>query len=277
MSYSKRVSVCVPTYCGAATLGATIESVLSQKFSDLELIVIDDGSPDETRVVVSKYSDPRLRYIRNDVNLGPEGNWNRCLEEAKGKYFKLLPHDDVLHPDCLGKQVEVLDKDIRSAIAFVFCARNVVDINGQHLMTRAFPRRRVGIISAPDAVKQCLWRGTNLFGEPGAVLFRRSDIERTGKFDGSYPYVIDLDYWFRLLELGDAYYLDEPLATFRVTDKQWSVRIGRSQGTDFMRLVEKVRPSTRFDINRLDRSIAGLSARMNTLARLCFYAIHFRS
>jgi len=95
------VSVCIPTYKGAATIGAAIESVLGQSFASFELIVIDDGSPDATRLIVESFADPRITYLRNDHNLGPEDNWNRCLEVARGKYFKLLPHDDLLHPQCL--------------------------------------------------------------------------------------------------------------------------------------------------------------------------------
>lgn len=86
------VSICVPTYRGAAYLANTIESVLAQTFTDFELVIIGDNSPDETRSVVARYSDPRIRYLKNQHNLGPEGNWNRCLQEARGRYFKLIPH-----------------------------------------------------------------------------------------------------------------------------------------------------------------------------------------
>ena len=73
------VSVCIPTYKGAAFLGAALDSVLHQTYPHFEIWVLDDNSPDNTASVVANYSDSRVRYMRNPNNLGPEGNWNRCL------------------------------------------------------------------------------------------------------------------------------------------------------------------------------------------------------
>ena len=101
------VSVCIPTYRGAVHLGAAIGSVLSQSFGDFELIIIDDHSPDDTAAVVAQHKDPRIRYIRNESNLGAQGNWNRCLSESRGKLFKLLPQDELpMEPRELMKEIE---------------------------------------------------------------------------------------------------------------------------------------------------------------------------
>ena len=88
---SPLVSVCIPTYRGMPHLRAAIDSVLAQTLSDFELVVIDDNSPDDSFAIASSYGDRRIRCLRNPRNLGPEGNWNRCLAEAKGRYVKLLP------------------------------------------------------------------------------------------------------------------------------------------------------------------------------------------
>ena len=69
-----KVSVCIPTYRGGGTIGAAIESVLAQSLADFELIVIDDGSPDDTRAIVERFVEPRLVYLRNERNLGPQVN-----------------------------------------------------------------------------------------------------------------------------------------------------------------------------------------------------------
>jgi glycosyltransferase involved in cell wall biosynthesis len=131
------ISVCIPTYRGAGHLAATIESVLAQTVGDFELIIVDDNSPDETGAIVDRYGDSRIRYLRNPTNLGPEGNWNRCLEEARGRYFKLLPQDDLLAQECLARQVEVFERDTAQRIALVFGAREVVGTNGKKLLRRA--------------------------------------------------------------------------------------------------------------------------------------------
>ena len=99
---SPRVSICIPTWRVGDFLEAAIQSVLSQTFTDFELVVVDDCSGDDTVARVRKYAeDPRLRCLVNQDNLGPEGNWNRCLAEASGEYIKLLPHDDLIAPECL--------------------------------------------------------------------------------------------------------------------------------------------------------------------------------
>src|SRR5687767_10059373 len=140
------VSVCIPSYRGAAHVAATIESVLAQTFSDFELLIVDDHSPDETALVVGRYRDNRIRFVRNERNVGPQGNWNRCLQLARGRYFKLLPQDDLLAPQCLARQVDVLEADRSQRLALVFSARTIIDANGRAIMTRGYPSRDGGPI-----------------------------------------------------------------------------------------------------------------------------------
>ncbi len=271
------VSVCIPTYCGSATIGAAIESVLGQKFSDFELIVVDDGSTDETRSIVRSYSDDRLRYFRNSMNLGPQGNWNRCLELSNGKYFKLLPHDDVLAAECLECQISILEKDQEEKISLVFSARNVLSPEGRILMRRSYPGGQEGYISGLDVIRACIRYGTNLIGEPGAVLFRKSLSNSVGGFNATNPYVIDLDYWFRLLANGGgAYYLPDPLAGFRVSSSSWSVKIGSNQSSDFIDFISRIPPEVKGSVGRFDLACGKFMPILNNLARAMFYRIHLR-
>ena len=273
MNQAPTVSVCIPTYCGAAHLGATIESVLNQDFTDFELVVIDDNSPDNTYSIIASFQDNRIRYIKNFVNLGPEGNWNRCLEEARGKYFKLLPQDDVLAPSCLREQIEVLDNDNNNTIAFVFCSRNIINNNGRIIMKRGYSGDVKGSISKNQAITKCIRRGTNLIGEPGAVMFRKSLADKIGKFDGSISYIIDLDYWFRLLLHGDAYYIDAPLASFRVSSGSWSVAIGNKQSVDFCLFIDKYADNTDFKLKGMDVILGKFMTKINNCLRMIFYKL----
>ena len=271
-----RVSVCIPTYRGSATIGAAIESVLAQSLTDFELIVIDDGSPDDTRAIVEGFADPRLIYVRNEHNLGPQGNWNRCLELAQGKYFKLLPHDDLLHPHCLERQVAVLDTDRDERIALVFSAREVLGPDRRVLTRRGYPGGREGPIAGGMVMRACVRRGTNLLGEPGAVLFRKSLADRIGGFDATNPYVIDLDYWFRLLAHGDAYFCVEPLAIFRVSRSSWSVAIGTGQSKDFRNFVARFAARGALPATAFDYCCGHFTPTLNNLARLLFYRLYLR-
>lgn len=265
------VSVCIPAYRGAAHIGATLESVLAQTFRDFELIVVDDGSPDETAAVVGRYRDSRIRFAQNERNLGPQASWNKCLQMASGRYFKLLPQDDLLAPECLARQVDVLEADVRQHLALVFCARSIVDGNNRAIMRRGYPRRCTGLIAARQIIRSCIRRGTNLIGEPGGVLLRTPLARQIGGFDARLPYVIDLDCWFRLLLHGNAYYLPEPLASFRVSAGSWSVAIGRRQGAEFRRFIARVASRPEFAVPAADRCIGMLMATLNAALRMLVY------
>ena len=268
---SPAVSICIPAYKGAVVLAATIESVLAQTFADFELVIIDDNSPDDTATLVAGYADPRIRFLRNPSNLGPQGNWNRCLEEARGTYFKLLPQDDLLAPDCLALQVGVLERDTERQIALVFSAREIIGPTGKVVFRRGYADAAEGRLPGLDVVARCIRNGTNLIGEPGAVMLRKRTADATGPFDGQDPYVIDLDYWFRLLAAGDAYYFDRPLASFRIYAGSWSVAIGAGQTGDFRRFIARIAAQARFSVGRLDRWAGYLMTGVNTHLRRVFY------
>lgn len=265
------VSICVPTYRGAAYLANTIESVLAQTFTDFELVIIDDNSPDETSNVVAGYNDPRIRYLKNVHNLGPEGNWNRCFQEARGRYFKLLPQDDLLYPDTLQRQIAILESDKEQRIALVFGARNITDSHGRAITKRGCPGAREGVIRGMALVRRCVRFGTNLIGEPGSVLMRKTLADQAGAFDGSLGYIIDLDYWVRLLAHGDAYYLVSPVSSFRVSSGSWSVAIGSQQSVEYRRFIARLRAQPKWKIGILDALVGNIMARLNNLMRMAFY------
>lgn len=270
------VSILIPTYNGAAHIRPALDSVFAQDGIDLEVIVTDDNSRDGTADIVESYGDPRIRLVRNPSNLGPEGNWNRALELATGTYVKLLPQDDTLHPGSLAQQIAVLEADTDQAIALVFGAREIIDTHGRVISLRGLHGRQSGRISAADLSRLCVRKGTNVIGEPGAVLFRRSLASRIGTFDAAQPYVIDLDYWLRLLAHGDAWYLEKPVSAFRVSSGSWSVAIGSSQSRQYSNFLDRMRSIGLIDPSWLDLAIGKLNARVNNVLRLVFYKVIVR-
>ena len=102
------VSVCIPAYNSARYIRTTMESGLGQKYENIELVVVDDCSKDDTVEIVRSVRDPRVRLVRNEKNLGMTGNWNKCLAEARGEYIKLICADDVLYEDSIEKELGAL-------------------------------------------------------------------------------------------------------------------------------------------------------------------------
>ncbi|MBN2304985.1 MAG: glycosyltransferase [Anaerolineae bacterium] len=112
-SHKPRVSIGMPVYNGELYIEQAIDSILAQTFNDFELIISDNASTDGTREICERYvaQDSRVRYYRNDSNLGAAPNFNRTFELAGGEYFKWAAADDILDPTYLEKCVAILDQN----------------------------------------------------------------------------------------------------------------------------------------------------------------------
>jgi glycosyltransferase involved in cell wall biosynthesis len=219
-----KVSVCIPTYNYAKYLQETIESILSQTFTDFELIIIDDCSTDHTKDIGLYYAsrDKRISFSVNSSNIGMVKNWNLCLSEAKGDYIRYVFGDDLLiHKEAIAKMVDVLDSN--NNIALVSSSRRVIEENSNEKKIWSHFK---GITAAEGTaiINKCLSEQKNLIGEPSVVMFRKNLAIRG--FNEKYKHLVDLELWFHLLEQGDFAYIDEPLTAFRIhteqqTNKNW--------------------------------------------------------
>lgn len=217
-----KVSVLIPTYNYGRFLGEAIESVLAQEFRNFELLIVDDGSTDDTASVATPYcaKDPRVSFSVNSKNLGMVNNWNHCLSLARGQYIKILFGDDKFcHPQALGKLLSLLESHPTATLAA--SARVVVDENSRAVdIYRDLPD---GCHEGKKIITECLLRnGKNIVGEPSVVLFRKSDALRG--FDPQYMQIVDIEMWFHLLEKGDLVYTREPLCAFRIHPLQQTER-----------------------------------------------------
>src|SRR5687768_7226762 len=126
------VSVCIPTYNAEATICQTLASVMAQTMADFEVVIADDASTDGTlREVAAFGSDPRVRVLPPGPRARMEANWNRAVEAARGRYVKVLGHDDLLYPDCLARQAAVLKDPANAGVVLVGCRRDIVDGDGR--------------------------------------------------------------------------------------------------------------------------------------------------
>ena len=118
------VSILIPVYNRAGIIAETLSSALAQTFENIEVVVVDNASVDGTWEVICAYAekDSRVRPFRNGENLGPVRNWLRCVEEAKGKFAKILWSDDLISPDFLSKTVPYFDDP---GVGFVYTATKI--------------------------------------------------------------------------------------------------------------------------------------------------------
>jgi glycosyltransferase involved in cell wall biosynthesis len=133
MSPSPRVSVCVPVYNGEVFLGQALDSILAQTYRDFELIVSDNASTDSTGEICTQYAarDARIRYFRNERNIGANPNFNRLVRLAGAPFFKLANADDLCHPELLARCVPVLDR--HPEVVLCYARTRLIDAQGNSL------------------------------------------------------------------------------------------------------------------------------------------------
>ena len=220
MQQAPKVSVLIPTYNYAHLLDETIQSVMAQTYTEFELIIVDNCSTDNTVEVVQKYlQDPRVSFYRNEKNLGLTGNWNRCLELAKGEYIKYLCADDKLHPQILEKYVPVMDAD--AGISVISCYRQDFDSTG--LKKKVTHPPYINKIEGKKVIYDLVKHDNNFLGDPTRPMFRRANFEKVGNFK-QLEFVTDWEMWVRQLTVGDCFVVPEILAYGRRHPGQQQVR-----------------------------------------------------
>jgi glycosyltransferase involved in cell wall biosynthesis len=223
-----RVSVVVPSYNNASFIEATMDSILAQTYQDFELVVADHSSTDGTWEKLAHYSaDPRVRLLRTDTGGGAPRNWEQVTTCARGELVKLVCGDDIIYPDCLALQVEAMDEN--PSVVLVASRRDLIDARGALVKARRGLAGIIGFAPGRAALRQAVVAGSNIFGEPAAVLMRRAVLERAGGWDARAPYVIDEATYANVLLRGDFFGIGPALAAFRLSSSQWSVHLARQQ------------------------------------------------
>lgn len=198
-----RVSVIIPVYNGAATVGAAIDSVFAQTFADYEIVCVDDGSRDDSLAVLERYPT-RLRVLRQH-NQGPSAARNLGVRNSSGEMLGFLDADDLWHPRFLERTVAALDRE--PACVMAYTDLEIADSTGRNLHARLIGERAV------PTVEDMLARLWPIL--PSSVLIRRAAYDRVGGFPEALRAFEDVYLWLLLREVGRFHYLPEPLATWR--------------------------------------------------------------
>lgn len=265
------VSIVIPAYNNADFLAQTIDSVLAQTHQDFELIVADHSSSDGTWEVMQKYADdPRVTLLQTEAGGGALRNWNRVSQAASGTFIKLVCGDDVLFPDIVARQREALAAN--PAAVFAASPRTIVDAEGATIIRSRGMSGLDGTRSGADAVRIASHSGTNPFGEPACVMMRRADLEAVGWWDSRWGYLIDLTTYTRVLLRGDCIGVGrEPLASFRVSAGQWSVRLAKEQAQQTIAYYRWLRAEHPGVLSRVDEIVGSGRARVNAILRRLVY------
>jgi glycosyltransferase involved in cell wall biosynthesis len=212
-----RVTVLIGAFNSAPTLRRAIDAVLDQTVSDLELIVVDDGSTDDSAAIARAVDDPRVRVLSMGRNVGIARSLNAGIEAARAPFVAVQDADDHSDPTRLECQLAALSAS--PAVAVVGCRMREVDEDGRELAARTS--------FAAGNVRDALLRFNPIPNTSAA--FRRDAVLAVGGYDARYRYAMEYDLWLRLAERWEVVTLDEALATRVMGSANVAARAERAQ------------------------------------------------
>lgn len=203
------VSVIVPTYNREQWVGDAVHSILNQDFSDLEVLVLDDNSKDDTSQVIKNINDSRVKYFRNAENLGVPGNVNQGICKAKGHYIFIFHDSDIADPTIVKKMYGLLINN--PSVVYVHTGIEFVDKADRQISVS------VGNYSQVTSGRDWLLRMLcKLNSEVSAItMASRKVYEQYGLFDSAYGFYADVEWAIRLCLQGDIGYVNQPLVIMR--------------------------------------------------------------
>lgn len=265
-------SVVVPAFNNAAYIERTMHSILAQTYADLEIIVADHSSTDDTWRLLQPFADdPRVTLMQTEPGGGALANWNRVSRAASGDFVKLVCGDDLVSPGIVEAQVTALVANPTATLAA--SARDIIDAHDRPVVRGRGLSGLSGLVSGPTALRRTVVAGTNIFGEPACVTMRRSALETAGWWDSRFPYLIDEATYARVLLLGDLVVVPGSLAGFRVSDAQWSVRLARQQSTQAVAFHEALAEREPGLLSAADLMRGNSAARAMALVRRAAYLV----
>ncbi len=190
----------MPSYNTAKFIGQSIESVLNQTYQDLELIIVDDCSTDDTDAVVAAYTDKRIRYFKNEKNSGAAVSRNNALREATGKWIAFLDSDDLWEKDKLERQIAFMSE---KKYAFSYTEYVEMSEDGEENGVWVSGPKK---ITKRGMFRYC-WPGclTVMYDAEKIGLVQIADIKKNN----------DYAMWLKACKRADCYLLQEPLARYR--------------------------------------------------------------
>jgi glycosyltransferase involved in cell wall biosynthesis len=205
------LSVCVPAYNAARTIGETLHSILAQDV-DCEVVVLDNGSDDGTGEIARSFVDARVVVHRNDDTLPIGENWNRVVELSRGRLVKIVCADDVLRPGSLAAQLEVLRERTTAIVSSKF---DVIDEQGAVKEAGLGLPGLEGLQSPRALMSTIVRRGPAEFGPTAAAMFRREHFDRVGGLRTDLVFPMDVDLFARVTAFGEFFGMSESTAAWR--------------------------------------------------------------
>lgn len=243
------VSICIPTFNGEKFLRKTLDSVNNQTYSNIEVIISDDSSNDNTIKILNNFKnsvDFNIVILNHTPSTIGE-NWNNCVKNANGDYIKFLFQDDILEENCIQKMIEIA---LINEAKVVACKRNLIvedENNDKEKIKRwvsLFGNLQKDLdLQFSDKVavidknifrnKKFLFQPFNKIGEPIVMLIHKNVFLEVGYFSSELKQILDFEYWYRILKKYPIFLIDLPLVNFRIHFDQATMLNERNQVNEF--------------------------------------------
>lgn len=264
------VTVSIPVFNGMPYLVDTLDSVKNQTYPNIEIVIVDGGSDPPTLDYLHSIegSISRVEFLSRGTPVAV--TWSRSCELARGDFIKLLCQDDVLYPRAIQSQVDFLLEQEDANL--VFSKRDIIDADGS-VVAKARGGLPGGsrVLDGREALRFGYLAGSNVYGEPEAVLFRRSVLMDQLPWNSTIPYLIDMELYTRVMLSGKVGYLDETVGGFRISSQSWSTRLTGEQTQQFRQWQEWV-GSCLGDVSASERLKARFNATRVSWMRTAAYA-----
>jgi glycosyltransferase involved in cell wall biosynthesis len=225
------VSFVIPCYRLAHLLPECVASILSQTYCDFEVLIMDDCSPDNTAGVAAAFGDHRIRYIRNNQNLGHLANYNKGIDLSRGSYIWLISADDRLRrPYVLERYARFMDE--HPTVGYVCCPGiGLQDGVETTLVNCGYFGQRDKIFNGRQFIATCLQKGYGLLTP--SVMVRKDCYDKISAFPLDMPHQGDMYLWFRWALEYDVAYMSEPMVNYRFHDQNLMKDLLRRADTVF--------------------------------------------
>lgn len=270
MSDRPLVSVVIPLYNGMVYLQKTLNSVLTQTYPNVEVVITDGGSTDGSREWLESFNTTPIVKGFLPNGSGAAANWTYACELSRGKYIKLLCQDDLIYPHALESQVQDLETFPSARIAFA--QRDMIDAKEEILSRkRGCQGMPEGFVTGREALLAGYRAGTNVYGEPEAVLFEREAMLEALPWTDAEPFLLDMFFYSKILSKHPAVIRKEAVGAFRISDSSWSTRLVTEQRKQF-RSWQREAAEIVGDVSWRDYAIAFVNNEKTTLLRRSAYA-----
>ena len=262
----------VPVFNGLPHLEALMRSLLEQTYPNLEIIVSEGGGTDSSIDFLKEIGDPRITIIEQPRGTSAADNWTAVSAAATGDFTKLICQDDLVYPEAIEKQVSDLTPHPDAVMAIA--QRDIIDARGATIFRRRGLSGLLGdYVAGGSAIRECFRQGTNVIGEPLAVLFRTDALQRALPWQDENPLMLDLAMYAKVAPTGGVAVRHESIGAFRVSNASWSTRLARQQLEQTKRWQLEYQQANEASLTRADRIRGAIGRHVQTYLRRVAYSV----